>query len=458
MTTLYPYQREGVLKIETFLGRALLADEPGLGKSIQALYWAANYEPEGPWVVVCPANLKWHWEREVAQHLHIHASILEGKDPRLGRLPGLTSKIYIINYDILRGRWVGWLRRQNPKLIIIDEGHYIKNESAKRSQHVRDLCQGVPNVVILTGTPILSRPAELWNLVNLVKPQDFDAWLPFAIRHCGPDKKPWGWEYKGATHLDELHQRLLASCMIRRRKSEVLNQLPDKILSVIPMDLDDRGEYREAVFDFFAWIKREGGWEAAKSAEGARALVQLGHLKRLAARLKLRAALSWYEDWLEDTDEKMIIFAVHHKILDSLYERFQHTAVLVDGSVTGQKRQLLVDRFTKDKRVRLFIGQLQATGVGWNGTAAQAVSFCELGWTPSEMTQASDRPHRIGQTKKVNVYFLVGRDTIEEKLCKLIQEKAKNIGAAIDGKKYENFDIHDRLVLALQNGESRGSR
>jgi len=452
VTELYKYQRQGIRQIERFDGRALLADEMGLGKTIQALWWADNYmEQDASIVVVCPASLKINWQREAAKHCNMRMNVLEGYKP-FDLMPGR----YIINYDILVGHkryessWLEKLIELRPKLVVCDEAHYIKSPAARRSKAVAALCFGVPHVIMISGTPLTNRPAELYNILKILHPNEFPSYSQYCWRYCNPRVTPWGLDVSGASNLDELHERLTNLCMIRRRKADVLKQLPDKIRTVLPIELNStaKAEYDRAERQFIAWL-REFSPSKAKRAEKAEYLVKRGYLKRLAGILKQKSVIEWIGNFLQETDEKLIFFGVHKAFLRPIYDHFKKVAVMVDGSITGSKRQSAFDAFTNQDKKRLLVGNIQAAGVGWNGQVANNVAFGELPWTPGELTQAEDRTHRIGQTRGVVCHYLVSEGTIEEQLCNILQAKQQTLSNVLDGHEDVELDIMVKLNQAL---------
>lgn len=447
-TQLFPYQREGVLAINNFGGRALLADEMGLGKTIQALSWMKRQPLVQLAIVVCPAGLKYNWLREAAKHVDIQAEILTGKTPP-SRQQLQHQRLYIINYDILH-YWLPYLVAMAPDLVIIDECHAIKNRGSQRYKAVKYLTEDVPYLIAISGTPLTNRPAEVWPILNLLRPDVWPSFFSFGVRHCRPRKRRWGWEYKGADHLDELHTNMREHVMVRRLKRDVLKELPAKSRYVTVLDIEDRHQYDEALHNFGRWLgtKHPSKMNAALRAQ---ALVQVGYLKRLAGTLKLRNTIQWVEQFLGETDEKLIVFGVHQAVLKPLHQRFGDLGVLVDGSTQPKQRQINVDKFTHDKHTRLFFGNIQAAGTGWNGTAASTVAFAELSWIPGDHTQAEARPDRIGQKQAVSCYYLVAHGTVEEKLCALIQEKQANLDAVLDGNpETTQLQIFDELLNQLR--------
>jgi SWI/SNF-related matrix-associated actin-dependent regulator 1 of chromatin subfamily A len=465
LTKPYPYQSKGVRKIEHFKGRALLADDPGLGKTLQSLLWWNEYYDRrlGPAIVVCPAHLKYNWEREAWLHVRAATCVLEKAYPPSRGVP--KSSLYIINYDILRNRqrgrksWIELLRDMRPGLVILDECQKLRNQDSKQSKATKALCKGIPHVIGVSGTPLENRPKELFTVLNILRPEVYNSFFSFATNYCAPKKKPWGWDFNGASNLDKLHQDLNTYCMIRRRKIDVLEQLPEKIRSVIPIKLHNRAEYDKAVTNFLVWLRRNFGGKRADSAAKAERLAQLGYLKRLVALIKLPYVVNWIEDFLEDySDQKLIVFGVHKSVVGGLFEYFSDKAVRVDGSVTGRDRQRAVDRFNNDKKCRLFFGNIQAAGTGWSASDCSNVLFAELGWTPGEHTQAEDRIHGIMRGKKgfgAMYYYLIAMNTIEEKLCTLIQKKQGTLDAVLDGRKIDDtLNIFDLLCESLQGTSS----
>ena len=458
----FAFQIEDVQRaVKAYKGRAILAWEPGLGKTLASLLFALRYPEARPVVVVCPASLKWMWENQAKHHLGLRVEVLEGtRPPREGLLR--NRDFIVVNYDILARRrgpgagpgWLDHLLNLKPGIIILDEGQLACQPSAQRSKAVKELCKTAEQVLILSGTPLTNRPIELWHLLHMVKPSLFPSRFAFAHKFCKPRRTPWGWDFSGASNLDELHGILThpkTGCLIRRRKDEVMDQLPPKRRTVIPLDLKNRREYQKAVTDFLGWLTETSPAKASKAAK-TEAITRLGELKRLAATGKLPAVFDWIDDHLAGTDEKLIVFGVHRKILQAVMERYGKLAVLVDGSVTGRKRQLAVDTFLKDKRVRMFVGNIKAAGTGWSAPGVSTTAFIELPWSPGDVLQAEDRTHGIARGKTgtaSHAVYLLARGTVELPLLELITRKQKNLNQVLDGGKGEDLDIIDELTKRL---------
>ena len=449
----FPYQAEGVQFIESKGGRALVADEMGLGKTLQALGWISLH-PEVTGVVIVPASLKINWAREAAKHAGLSAEILSGRTP--SRLSG--SRLYILNYDIA-SYWLPELlelAKREKVALVMDEVHYCKNRSAKRTKACGELSKAAAHVIGLSGTPIVNRPAEIFPAVSMIKRDLFPSFFKFAHRYCAANRTPWGWDFSGASNLEELHATLSEEVMIRRLKADVLQDLPAKTRSAVALPINNRRDYRKAAEDFMGWLE-EVDPDRMEKAQRAEALVQMGELKRLAAVGKLEAALEWVDNYLEETDRKLVLFAVHKDIIDIVMEKYGTAAVKVDGSVSGGARDLAVTRFQEDPSVRVFVGNIKAAGVGLTLTASDTTVFLEMGWTPGDHTQAEDRVHRIGQTSdKVRAYYLIAEDTLEEGLCSLIQKKQAVLEQTLDGKEAggdTDWDVFSRLLRETKRRE-----
>ena len=474
--TLFPYQMEGVNFIQSRKGRALLADEMGLGKTPQALAWLQLNLQARPAIIVVPASLKLNWEREAGAWMtKPNTQVLSGRPSHeyKGTKP-LGGDIIIVNYDILSNTvkkekdpktgkmksveipgtgWIDYLQKIKPKALIIDEAHAIKNSDALRTKAVLKLAKEVDHMIALSGTPIVNRPSEFFNPLSAIAPQMFPSFWKFAHRYCGAHHNGFGWDFTGASHTGELHQRLTSSIMLRRVKKDVLKELPEKTRSLIPMPLNNEKEYRRAELNLIQWLKTEFGAEKAEKAKKAEALTRIEALKQLAVKGKLESAIDWIKDFLEN-GERLVVFAVHKAVIDRLMEVFGAAAVKVDGSTPTNARQAAVDAFQTDPKIRVFVGNIKAAGVGLTLTEASNTCFLELGWTPGDMDQAEDRVHRIGQTAdSVTAWYLLAGGTIEEDIAALIDYKRNVLSQALDGKDAEEGSMISELMKKLTKGE-----
>jgi SWI/SNF-related matrix-associated actin-dependent regulator of chromatin subfamily A-like protein 1 len=439
---LKPFQRAGVSYLLA-QRRAFLADEQGLGKTIEAL---ATLEADGayPAVVVCPASLKLNWMRELERWLPGRtAQALAGMGDTGDSIP--PADITVVNYDILAAR-VTALAAMEPKALVLDESHYCKNAAAKRTQAVARLATSIPSdglVLALTGTPVMNRPPELISQLRIIgRLADFGSGAQFGRRFKGVD-----------AHV-RLHWHLRSRCFVRRLKADVLPQLPAKTRTVVPVELDNEPEYRLAETDVIAWLRsrpldlKELDAKIAAALRAER-LVRLNALKLLAARGKLHAALAWIHDFCS-SGERLVVFARHREIQRAVIDRFPHALhILGEDSHAARDASLSAFQSADDRENQLIVCSLEVAGQGLTLTKASNVAFLELDWTPAKHDQAEDRCHRIGQQDAVNAWYLLAANTIDETISTLLERKRAVIGAVTDGRPEDEEGIVDALAREL---------
>lgn len=463
---LKPFQRAGVAYLLE-QRRAFLADEQGLGKTIEAL---ATLEADGayPAIVVCPASLKLNWMREIERWLPGRSAqalagmggkrtssngpetdrsraSLNGEHGAATGAPIPAADITVVNYDILAARAQA-LGEMAPRALVLDESHYCKNAAAKRTQAVARLASSVPSdglVLALTGTPVMNRPPELIAQLRILgRLADFGSGAQFGRR------------FKGADAHVRLHWHLRSRCFVRRLKVDVLPQLPAKTRTVVPVELDNESEYRLAETDVIAWLRSRPldlSELDAKVATTLRAerLVRLNALKILAARGKLHAALAWIHDFCS-SGERLVVFARHREIQRAVVERFPH-ALHILGEDTHAARDASLEAFQAADKAdnQLIVCSIEVAGQGLTLTQASNVAFLELDWTPAKHDQAEDRCHRIGQQDAVNAWYLLAAGTIDETMATLLERKRAIIGAVTDGREESDEGIVDALAREL---------
>jgi len=445
---LFPFQKQGVAFIEERNGRALIGDEMGLGKTVQALSWIQMHPELKRILIVVPASLKLNWKKEIATWTtRNRVEILRGQSPYQ-----IKGDVVIINYDILT-HWVGALREWKPSTIVADECHYAKNNKAKRTKALKILSKTANQFIALSGTPIVNRPVEFFNAIKMVDGTMFPNYWDYVHKYCGARHNGYGWDFSGATNTQELHERLTKTIMIRRRKEDVLKDLPPKIRSFVPCSIGNYDEYLKARDYFISYVRGTKGDDAAYKAMGAEVLSQIEALTQLSVQGKLDEAVDWIRNFL-DSGQKLVVFAVHRFVIDRLMQEFEG-AVKIDGSVNPDKRQDVVERFQTDENVRLFVGNIKAAGVGLTLTAASNVAFLELPWTPGELTQAEDRCHRISQHYPVNIYYLLAEGTIEQDIAELLDKKRQVLDSVLDGKQTDDDTLLSELMERYQSQISK---
>ncbi len=442
------YQEKAVRKIEHFRGRALLAYEMRMGKTFIALQWLKRNSEAYPAIIVCPEIGKLHWKEKAERYFGIRSVVLNGTSPpQRNFIHTDKNKLYILNWEILQ-YWVKFLQQAGVKTTILDEVHYIKERKTQCYKATKKLAKGLPYLLALGGTPLKSRPIELFNILNLLRPDRFPSFMKYAFRYCKPEHKPWGWEFKGAEHLDELHENLNAWCMIRMLRKDAMGDLP-KDRRIVPIKISNRNEYSEAEHSFIRWLGKRSVTRANRAKKAER-LVQMGYLKRLAVSLKMKNALKWIDDWLKREHGKLVIFAIHKEIIRQLHSRYEGQCVVIDGTVRGKKRHLAVKLFQTNKKYRLCIGQTKAAGTVIELSKAKAAVAIEFDWTPGDLTQCEDRIFDPDDNSSLLIYYLVAENTIEHHLCEILQSKQDVVSETLDGSRKKNrLSIFDELQKKL---------
>jgi SWI/SNF-related matrix-associated actin-dependent regulator 1 of chromatin subfamily A len=241
--------------------------------------------------------------------------------------------------------------------------------------------------------------------------------------------------------------------MIRRRKKDVLKDLPSVLQSVVPLDVKNVKEYRQKEAEMRAWLTRAGGYDTWDTQKKNHAMVQAGELRREAALLKLDAVYEWIDNFLESTKEKLIVYGIHKKMIRALRERYEGKCVTVTGSTPDHKRKVNFETFNANKKCRLFFGNIQAAGTGWSARSCSHVAYVEISYVPADHAQAGARVHGVGRGQegvRSNEHWLVAKGTAEEKLCRIVQKKSRNIDLAVDGKLHGEMDVFKKYLAALR--------
>lgn len=463
MTELFAHQKEGIAFLQQ-KRRAILADEMGLGKTRQAVL-AAMGTP-GRILVVCPATLKENWRREITEVDHDADVFVVSPGPE-HTLP--AAEWTIVNYDMLpkyKRQLKAAVKGGGIGTVVVDEAHYIKGKSTERSKATLEVAEAAGSVYLLTGTPVLNRPAELFNMLRAIGHPLGESRPTFVKKFCGGQLKAmiqdlatgarffvdparsfgYRWPHyrrimfvdeTGATHLDELREAVGGS-ILRRTKDEVLD-LPEKIVQEVAVDLspEHRRSYEGAWEAYLEWVG--GNPDASRNMDNiksAQQLIELGKLKQVCSAAKVARIAADVENAVEQGG-KVIVFSQYTRTIEELVERFREAKlgpVAVVGGQTQEQRQEAVDLFQKDRETRVLVANIKAGGVGITLTAASVVAFADFDWSPKVNEQAEDRAHRIGQAGTVNVLYYVCRDTIEGEILESLRRKSLIIGDILGEK------------------------
>jgi SWI/SNF-related matrix-associated actin-dependent regulator of chromatin subfamily A-like protein 1 len=425
--------------------RTFLADEQGLGKTVEAL---ASLEADDayPAVIVCPASLKLNWEREVRRWLPQRSvRTINGRDAVVE-----PADLTIVNYELV-AKHLESLKAVRPSGLVIDESHYVKNPSAQRTKAVRHLAGSMVGDglrLALSGTPIVNGPTELVAQLRILDQlESFGTGAAFSRRFA-----------QGPGSLERLHWHLRRHCFVRRLKRQVLPQLPAKRRVTIPIPLANEPEYRAAERNIVAWLRaqpldlNELETRVAQTLRAER-LAQLGVLQRLSATGKLGGAIEWISDFLA-SGEPLVVFARHVAVQEAVLEAFPKAVHLL-GSDSLAQREEAVAAFQDRSGPQLLVCSMRVAGTGFTLTRASNVCFLELDWTPAAHEQAEDRCHRIGQQgSAVTAWYLLAANTIDETMANLLERKRSDVSLVTQGHIREDEPLLGSIVSVLRSTRS----
>jgi SWI/SNF-related matrix-associated actin-dependent regulator 1 of chromatin subfamily A len=427
-----PYQKAGIAYAA---GRksTLIGDEMGLGKTIQAIGTINVTNPKTV-LVVCPASLKLNWKNEMVKWLVSERTIdvVNGGGEQIPSNPDVV----IINYDVLT-KHAKALQSRTWDMVIMDEVHKIKNPKAKRT--VVAVSIKAKRKVLLTGTPITNRPIELQPIAGYLDPESFGNFFYFAKKYAGAYKGRFGWDFSGSSNLDELQRRLRQSFMIRRKKDEVLKDLPAKVRQVIVLPSKGYTQELTKEFDALSDAVEETSFEEVS-------FEKMSEVRHEMALAKVNDVV----DHLMDLEHQVVVMAHHKDVVQGIKEGLEavgKTVVTLTGDCNQAHRQNSVDTFQAGK-ADVFIGTIGAAGVGITLTKASHVIFAELDWVPGNMSQAEDRCHRIGQKDSVLVQHLVVDGSIDARMAEALVGKQKVLDKALDNVQVldQSISINDLAV------------
>jgi SWI/SNF-related matrix-associated actin-dependent regulator 1 of chromatin subfamily A len=416
----------------------ILADDMGLGKTTSAIIAAIESKAKKV-LIICPASLKINWQREIDNYTDKKVLIVEG------RKWGSTFDFYIINYDIIKNYHTTensedsesyqLIVKEGFDLVIIDEAHYVSNPTAQRTKLINDIAKQIPKVWLLTGTPMTSRPINYYNLLKLVNSPIALNWQSFVRRYCAGYQFNVGgkkiWNTSGASNLDELRD-MTKNIVLRRMKTDILD-LPEKIITPVFLDLKSTF-YDEELEDFMRISK-----DNQKKESITVTLNRLMKIRQVIAYEKVPYTCELIDKFIEQ-GKKVIVFTNFTMSLDMIHEKYKKNSVTLDGRMSKDRRQESVDRFQNDDKIKIFISNIKAGGVGITLTAAETVIMNDLSFVPADHSQAEDRAYRYGQKNSVLVYYPVFENTIERIVYNILQKKKGIIDQVMgDGEYSESF-------------------
>ena len=458
---LFPYQQQGIDRL-IHDKRLLLGDEMGLGKTVQCigalnrLFQEDITANDAKILVICPKSVLGVWQDELDQWLDHEVTVNVASSKKKELLNDIQdATITLINYDVCY-KHRDLLQSIPWDVLICDEAHYLKSIATKRTRAILGDDKEHSGIIatylwLLTGTPMMNRPVELYPLLRALQPRDYDSFDDFCNRYCDPDTKMYTGrggrpryvkDLSGSRNLSELSKRL-EPIMLRRYKADVLSQLPPKFRSCLCLSNNDnvadmeRQRLQEVLqsrmgssleFEKFGadasslshYLKQVKGDMTDNEIMGLMATIR----KETALR-KLEPAVELLKEVI--VDHKVVVFCHHRQLIESLMQVFKRKAVHVIGGMDTESRAVAVKKFQTNDKVRLFVGSIRSAGVGLTLTAASHVIFLDLDWSPAVMAQAEDRLHRVGQQDSVHVQYYVFKDTIDEWIARSLVRKQMDI-------------------------------
>lgn len=444
-STLFAYQKKGVeASFDKFGGRVLLADDMGLGKTRQALSFIGHCLPARV-LVVCPSYLRYHWTHALKEWLDIEGQLVKkGKET-------LEGEACIVSYDMLNALNI-------PTgvfdVVVCDESHYVKSRKTKRTKAVTPLVRSAKFSMLITGTPALNRPIELFAQLNMLRPSYVKNYTSYAKRYCNGKPTPFGYDDRGSSLGHELNWVLRHGFMVRRLKRDVLTQLPPKTRHTVWLEIKTNVEVEAG---FRQWKKlNETLYKLPSGSEQQR--LQMFERQKVISELfvktssaKCDAIVRWVLDALEQ-GRSFIFFAYHQVVLNAVEEAVAdiYDYMRIDGSTPAHKRQEYVEAFQRDDTMRIAILSIMAAGTGVTLTRVSECVFGELYWVPGVMIQAEDRIHRISQTERCDIYYLLGTETLDTYVHPALCKKLSTLDSLVDNRTDRTFEGKTTTTVPME--------
>lgn len=460
----YEYQKEGIAR-GLQLKRFINGDDMGLGKTLQSIA-TINKANAFPCLVICPNVVKINWQREWAKFTDKKAMVLSDsvRDSWPFFWQTEMNQVFIVNYESLKKFFVRKINKSERwtlrdvvfndninlfKSVIIDESHKVKSTTTQQTKFSKGIAQGKEWIILLTGTPVVNKPKDLVAQLGILdRIKDFGGYTHFVSRYCsGPNE---------ASNLKELNYMLWKNCFFRREKKEVLNELPEMTRQILTVEIDNRKEYVDAERDLIEYLRKykEASDEKVATTLRGMAMVRIGVLRDIAARGKMRSVVEFVKDFLEN-DKKIVIFCNLHDIVDRLLQFFPG-AVCITGRQYQKEKQASIDSFAKNSKTNVVICSIKAAGAGVDGLqkSCSNVLFIEEPWTAADRDQAESRVHRNGLKDGATMYHMLARRSIDQKMWRIIEEKAAISKAIMGGEDNIETNIVDLMAdLYDQNSE-----
>jgi len=440
----YPIDEYQKVAIEFLLNRgsAILADDMGVGKTREVSVYILEKKPKKV-LIVTPLSVREVWKDELI-------FLGESKEDFCIVDKEIENKKYvIINYDKLK-KFKEILEKIKWDIIIFDESHYIKERKSQRFKAAKAIAKKCENVICVTGTPIMNKPAELFPLLHLIKHPLGDSFTAFANRYCDRKLVTFGpgsyWDVNGASNLNELADKI-KGVMIRRLKKDVLGNIPDKEYHVYRIDFNQEQQknYEQIENEYRNYIKSEIFINRANH------LAKINKLRQFCSNEKIPFTEQYIKDSLNN-NEKILIFGFYIDPLNQMHSKYENS-LMITGETKKQDRIRIIKEFQENPYYKIFFGQIIASGFGITLTAANKVVFNDVYWNPAIHEQAEDRANRRGAILNTQIYYPLFKGSIEEDVYKLIKEKEKLINKIMNKTIdfYKPESIETELINLMKN-------
>lgn len=437
------YQKAAVEFIDNH-PHTLLADEMGLGKTIEVIAWL-NYRQPSKVLIICPKIAKYVWTNELQRWkiVNYNINVVENTLPINNE-----RTVNIMHYEQLL-KYGENMSNMQWDVMILDESHYIKNRDAKRTKYVLSLRNNAAKRILLTGTPVMNRPVELFTQLKVLDNYLAQSYTRFVSQYVVFDDYM---QPSGGKNLIDLQERLRTSVMLRRMKSDVLSELPDKIRQIITLPFSiltkQQQEMEKEAMELYNQIITQKADHNVNlpsiKNNNIIAFENISKIRHLTVLAKLPMIITHLKQLL-DSGEKVVVFAHHRDVIESIVNEFNDKCVKLTGDDNTQQRVDAIQSFQNDRKIQLFVASIKASGVAITLTAANVCVFAELDWTPSTIVQAEDRLHRIGQQKAVQSQFLVVENTIDSLLAQTLTEKSQLIHHTVDWESITQQHLEEML-------------
>ena len=440
-TTLWPYQVLGVEFLERANGKALLADEQGLGKTIQVQALIKLHQAELlPCVIVCPTSVTEQWHHEFRHKCGIQGFLCQViNSSKVMAAPGFD--VYITTYDLIKEDKLFDMVRDKIKLVVIDECQRIKNHLSGRAKAIQKFCKDMEHVIPLSGTPIKNNAGEYFTVLNLIAPRLFPHYATFIERDCDSYHNGWGYKVGGLRNPELFHDKT-KDFILRRTKDEVLKDLPSLTRRFFHCELDRKVNkaYSAALKDLEDLYYSEDDSFTRQS----NMLAIMTKMRQVTAIGKVEQCVDFVTEFMTSNERKITIFAHHEVAITLLKDKlndwlaangFKPLLHLHSGLNPLQRQELLV-KF-KEENHRVMIASTLAAGEGLNiQFCADAVMF-ERQWNPANEEQAEGRFHRFGQEYPVSITYMIASETIDEYFTELVESKRAIVKSTLDNKEVQ---------------------